>query len=176
MLTIVQFIELREKAPFAIVYTKTPRQTVDLVKLPGRHGISVTAKNMAEQWQSMIEEVKQKIEQSNAKYKVATDKHRRKQVFAVGDQVMTFLHWKRLPVGTYRKLQSKKYGPYQIVKKINDNAYVVALPDSMGISKTFNVADIYPYYSSDKPMYSDIPTNSRSSFSLMGETDAEDAA
>ena len=66
---------------------------------------------------------------------------------------------------TYSKLKSKKYGSYQIVKKINDNAYVVALPDSIGISKTFNVADIFPYYSSEESMYPDIPTNSRSSFS-----------
>ena len=71
---------------------KTPRQAVDFVKLPGGHGVSVAAKNMAEQWQSMTEKVKQKIEQSNAKYKAATDKHRRKQVFFVGDQVMVFLH------------------------------------------------------------------------------------
>ena len=69
---------------------KTPRQAVGLVKLPGRHGVSIAAKNLAEQWQTITEEVKQKIKQSNAKDKVATDKHRRKQVFAVGDQVMVF--------------------------------------------------------------------------------------
>ena len=68
-------------------------------------------------------------------------------------------------MGKYKKLQSKKYGSYQIIKKINDNAYVVALPDSMGISKTFNMADIFLYYSSEEPMYPDIPTTSRSSFS-----------
>ena len=66
--------------------------------------------------------------------------------------------------------------PYQIIKKINDNAYVVALPDSMGISKTFNVADIFPYYPSKEPMYPDVPANSRSSFSQVGETNAEQVA
>ena len=35
------------KAPFVIVYTKTPRQVVDLVKLTRGHGVSVVAKNMA---------------------------------------------------------------------------------------------------------------------------------
>ena len=66
-----------EKAQFAVVYTKAPRQALDLIKLPRGYGASVAAKNMAEQWQSMKEEVKQKIERSNAKYKAATDKHRR---------------------------------------------------------------------------------------------------
>ena len=62
-------------------------------------------------------------------------------------------------MGKYNKLQSKKDGPYEIIKKINDNAYVVALPDSMGISKTFNVADIFRYYLSEEAMYPGIPTN-----------------
>ena len=60
------------------------------------------------------------------------------------------------------------------MQKINDNAYVVALPDSMGISRTFNLADIYPYYSSDKPLYPDIPANLRSSFSIAGGTNVEE--
>ena len=78
--------------------------------------------------------------------------------------------------GHYSKLQSKKYESYQVVKKINNNAYVVALPNNMGISKTFNVADIFPYYSSEEPLYLDVLSNSRSSFSQVGETNVEEMA
>ena len=120
----------------------------------------------------MTKEVKERIEKNNAKYKAAADKHRRKQWFAVGDQVMVFLWRDQFLMGKY-KLQLKKYEPYQIIKKTNDNAYVVALPDNMGISKTFNVVDIFPYYSSEEPMYPDIPTNSKSSFSQVRETNAK---
>ena len=35
------------KAPFEIMYTKTLGQAVDLVKIPGGHGVSVVVKNMA---------------------------------------------------------------------------------------------------------------------------------
>ena len=41
----------------------------------------------------------------------------------------------------HSKLQQRKYGTYQIVKKINNNANVVDLPSWMGISKIFNAAD-----------------------------------
>ena len=53
---------------------------------------------------------------------------------------------------------------------------MVALFDSMGISKMFNVMDNYSYYSSEKPLYPDVPTNLRLSFSQVGETNAKEVA
>ena len=54
----------------------------------------------------------------------------------------------------YGKLQQRKYGSYQFVKKINNNSYVVDLSSWMWISKIFNVANLtlfQPYMSLGYP-------------------------
>ena len=38
--------------------------------------------------------------------------------------------------GGQKKLDAKKIGPFRIIQKINDNAYVLDLPHEMKISKT----------------------------------------
>jgi hypothetical protein len=166
------------KTPFAMIYVTPPRHKVDLVRLPkGGPGFSMAAENMATQGQTVQEEVRQRLEATNAKYKAAADRHRRRQVFEEGDSVMVFLRKERFPVGTYNKLKPKKYGPYQVLKKINDNAYVIDLPETMGISKTFNVADLFQYYA-EEHLYPDPDPepNSRSSSFQVEESDVEQVA
>jgi len=40
------------------------------------------------------------------------------------------------------KLHPQRDGPFQILKRINDNAYKVDLPSEYGVSVTFNVKDL----------------------------------
>ncbi|GJU82411.1 transposon ty3-I gag-pol polyprotein [Tanacetum coccineum] len=134
-------------SPFEVVYKTSPRHVVDLVDLQRKKNIQ--ANRMVEEVQATHEVVRANITEANAKYKIAADKHRRKKFFQVGDEVMVFLRKERFLVGTYSKLQPKKYNPYKILQKINDNACVVDLPNTMSISKTFNVSDLYEFHSEE---------------------------
>ena len=160
------------KSSFAIVYSVPPKHALDLVPLPELPRVSQAAENMVECIQVMQEEVRQKLEATNAKYKEVADKKRRENIFNVGDLVLVYLRKERFPVGTYNKLKDKKYGPFQITKKINNKTYVVALPQDMNISSTFNVADLYDYHPPDEP---DSGNSGSSSFQV-GGTDVEQTA
>ena len=51
----------------------------------------------------------------------------------------------RFPAHRRSKLNPRGDGPFQILEKINDNAYKVDLPGEFNVSATFNVADLCPF-------------------------------
>ena len=51
----------------------------------------------------------------------------------------------RLPTCKWSKLHPKGYGPFQVLARINDNAYKLDLPGEYNISATFNVSDLSPF-------------------------------
>ena len=80
-----------KRSLFSIVYRQLPQHALDLIKLSKAPGISAATESLANLWQDVQAKVKQKLEQTNIKYKKDADQHCRKQVFNVGDEVMVFL-------------------------------------------------------------------------------------
>jgi hypothetical protein len=49
---------------------------------------------------------------------------------------------------------SRVAGPFQILAKINDNAYKLELPPEFRVSSSFNISDLRPYFGEEDEMLS----------------------
>ena len=66
-------------------------------------------------------------------------------IFQPGDWVWVHFRKERFPLQRKSKLNPRADGPFQILERINDNAYKVDLPGEYNVSATFNVADLSPF-------------------------------
>ncbi|PKU75814.1 hypothetical protein MA16_Dca018315 [Dendrobium catenatum] len=151
------------KSSFSIVYTKLPNHTMDLAVLPKCS--SKLAADFTVQFSSMLQEVREKLAKSNARYKEDANRNRRERNFKPGDFVMIRMRRERFPQAYKSKLSPRKIGPFAVLKQINPNAYVVDLPSHYNTSSTFNIGDLTVYHPPDAA-----PTNisSTDSDSLVG--------
>lgn len=62
------------KSPFVVIYIVIPNHVVDLVKLPRGPGVCVSAEGMAKDVMAIREEVRRRLEKTNAKYKAVAEK------------------------------------------------------------------------------------------------------
>ena len=56
-----------------------------------------------------------------------------------------YLRKEIFPVRRWSKLHPRGDGPFQVLERINDNAYKLDLPCEYNISITFNVSDLSPF-------------------------------
>jgi len=106
---------------------------------------SNSASSFASHVHDLHKEVMDKIVQNNAKYKLRADVRKRLITFNVGDYMKVRIRPARFPPGIVKKLHVRSNGPFQILKKLNDNVYVIDLNQDFGISFTFNIEDLVDY-------------------------------
>ena len=85
MLTTTQLAEALVSLHLLLSTACPPKHALDLVPLLKLLGMSQVVENMTNRIQPMQEEVRQKLDVTNAKYKEAGDKKRRKKIFSVRD-------------------------------------------------------------------------------------------
>ena len=134
------------RCPFEVVYGTRPLSPLDLTPSSDNRQYSADAEQRAKEIKKLHEQVRERIKKQNSRYKAQRDKHRRLQTFKVGDLVWIHLRKERFPKQPNAKLSPRADGPFRIMQKINDNAYKVELPGTYGVSATFNVADLSPYF------------------------------
>ncbi|XP_021764724.1 uncharacterized protein LOC110729300, partial [Chenopodium quinoa] len=113
-------------SPFEVVYGVNPYVPIDLIALPQDKFVHGGAKEQAEFMLKVHKEVRKNIEKANEVYKKQANKRvKNVKQFEVGDLVWIYMRKERFPSKRKNKLMPRAEGPFEIVEKINDNAYKV---------------------------------------------------
>uniref|UniRef100_A0A2N9EK74 CCHC-type domain-containing protein n=1 Tax=Fagus sylvatica TaxID=28930 RepID=A0A2N9EK74_FAGSY len=120
-----------------------PKMKKDVNRICGRS--SLDGQKKTELVKSLHERVRLQIAQKNERVVAQANKGRRRVIFEPGDWVWVHMRKERFPAHRKTKLHPRGDGPFQILEKINDNAYKVDLPGEYKVSATFNVSDLSPF-------------------------------
>ncbi|XP_071933756.1 uncharacterized protein [Coffea arabica] len=118
--------------------------------LPMSELANLDGKKKAEFVQSLHQQVRANIETRTQQYLKHANNGRRRVVFEPGDWVWLHLRKEHFPLQRRNKLLPREDGPFQVVVRINDNAYKLDLPGEYNVPATFNVADLSPYLADDE--------------------------
>ncbi|MCO5551149.1 hypothetical protein L7F22_004646 [Adiantum nelumboides] len=138
------------KAPFEVIEGRS--KSLLLLKVHGKiFAVDEYSRDLKESFQK----IKEAIFISQQKQKAAANKHRRALAFKENDWVLLKFPKARLrhtlgknPIGHqkyYAKLAKRYYGPFQILKPINEMAYQLKLPNHWLIHNAFHVSLLKPY-------------------------------
>ncbi|KAI3453583.1 hypothetical protein Pfo_010246 [Paulownia fortunei] len=139
-------------SPFKIVYDFNPLTPLDLTPLPLNEHVNLDGKKKAEFVMQIHEKAKQHIERRTEQYAKQANKGRKKVIFEPGDWVWLHMRKDRFPEHRRSKLLPRGDGPFQVMERINDNAYKLELPGEYGVSASFNVSDLSPFDVGDEDL------------------------
>jgi hypothetical protein len=132
-------------SPFEIVYGFNPLTPLDLSPLPLTEHVNLDGKKKADFVKQIHEKARLNIERRTEQYATQANKGRRQLVFEPGDWVWLHMRKERFPAKRRSKLLPRGDGPFQVLERINDNAYKLDLPGEYNVSATFNVTDLSPF-------------------------------
>jgi transposase InsO family protein/ribosomal protein L21E len=128
--------------PFQALYGFPPPLISEL-SVPGPEDLAAT--DFLQAKQNMLTQLKHNLLQAQARMKRFADLQRTERHFEVGDMVYLKMEPYRLAAFGFRgsiKLQSKYYGPFQVLHKVGNRAYRLQLPEGVKIHPVFHVSQL----------------------------------
>ena len=133
-------------SPFEIVYGFNPLTPLDLLPLPTHESWNCQDGQVkAKMIQDLHAQVKETIAKRVKKHQEVGNKGRKEFIFKEGDWVWLHLGKERFPNQRKSKFFPRGDGPFQVIRKINNNAYELDLPPTYNISNSFNVCNLSPF-------------------------------
>jgi len=148
-----------------VVYGYNPKTPLVLTPIPTPNKFSWEAEKRAKEIKYLHAQVQERNEKSNNQAMHQANKHKREVHFQPGDLVWIHMRKERFPSKRKSKIMPRSDGPFEIMEKVGPNAYKVNLPGEYGVSATFNVADLSPYFEENE----EIPSLRSNSNSLGGD-------
>jgi hypothetical protein len=97
--------------------------------------------------EDQVVKIKQNLKASQDRQKVYADKNRKAREFKVGENVLLKVNPKKssLKLGSCTKMAARFCGPFEILDRIGQVAYMLALPASMNVHNVFHVSLLNKY-------------------------------
>ncbi len=135
-----------QHSPFYVVYGFNPLTPLDLSALPLQITLDLDGETRAQKIKELHETVRQRIEKANEHNARMVNQHRKEVILQPGDFVWVHFRKARFPKKREHKLDARGDGPFKVLQRLNNNSYVIDLPDGFGgTSATFNIKDLKLY-------------------------------
>src|SRR3954471_16045879 len=158
------------RSPFMLVYGFEPLTALDILPLPLHERANMDVVKRAHTMKKLHDDTRATIEQQVLRQASRLNKNKKEIIFEEGDLVWIHLSKDRFPKERDSKLKPRGDGPFKVLKRINNNAYVIDIPTSKYlVSSTFNVKDLSPYHGEEEVVTVE---ESRSTLSQGGGADA----
>ncbi|XP_042415186.1 uncharacterized protein LOC122004349 [Zingiber officinale] len=115
-------------SPFEIVYGFNPLTPLDLIPLPMDEIASLEGQAKADLVKRIHDKARQHMLRRNEQISTRANKGQKPITFQPGDWVWVHFRKERFPKRRQSKLNPRDDGPFQVLEKINDNAYKLDLP------------------------------------------------
>jgi hypothetical protein len=138
---------ITKRSPFEIVYGFNPPTAPDLLPLPLHERVNMDITKRADIMKNLHENTRKTIEDHVNRHTTMINKNKTPRIFKEGDLVWIHLSKDRFPHERNSKLKPRSDGPFKVLKRINNNAYIINIPTSKYlISNTFNIKDLSPFH------------------------------